>query len=165
MAYQLGKIICKLSAKYLALDIRDNTNTELERWILTRVLVIDDDPDMTDLLSLLLKTHGFDVISCNNGEDGVQSVRNGSPNVIILDLFMNGIYGWEVCTSIRKFSSIPILILSAVDNPGTVVSALDAGADDLLIKPVSSGLLVSRLNTLTRRVHTNETGIFIPAPQ
>ncbi len=132
--------------------------------MLTKVLVIDDDPDMTDLLSLLLKTRGFDVISSNNGEEGVQKARNDSPDVIILDLMMNGMDGWHVCAAIRKFSSIPILILSALDNPGTIVSALDAGADDFLTKPVSSGLLVSRLKTLTRRVSTKETGIFLPSP-
>jgi DNA-binding response OmpR family regulator len=132
--------------------------------MLTKVLVIDDDPDMTDLLSLLLKTRGFDVISCNNGEEGVLKVRNDSPDVIILDLMMNGMDGWQVCAAIRKFNSIPILILTALDNPGTVVSALDAGADDFLTKPVSSGLLISRLNTLTRRSTTRESGIFIPAP-
>jgi len=132
--------------------------------MLTKVLVIDDDPDMTDLLSLLLKTRGFDVIFSNNGEEGVQKVRNDSPDVIILDLMMKGMDGWQVCAAVRRFSSIPILILTALDNPGTVVSALDSGADDFLTKPVSSGLLVSRLNTLTRRVPAKETGIFISAP-
>lgn len=132
--------------------------------MLTKVLVIDDDPDMTDLLSLLLKTRGFDVISSNNGEEGVQKARNDSPDVIILDLMMNGMDGWQVCAAVRNFCSIPILILTALDNPGTVVSALDAGADDFLTKPVSSGLLVSRLNTLTRRISTRESEIFLPAP-
>lgn len=132
--------------------------------MLTKVLVIDNDPDMTDLLSLLLKTRGFDVISCNNGEEGVQKARNDSPEVIILDLMMSGMDGWQVCAAVRKFSSVPILILTALDNPGTVVSALDAGADDFLTKPVSSGLLVSRLKTLTRRTHLNEMGILVPAP-
>ena len=132
--------------------------------MLTKVLVIDDDPDMTDLLSLLLKTRGFDVISSNDGEEGVKKARNESPDVIILDLMMKGMDGWQVCAAVRKFSSIPIIILTALDNPGTVVSALDAGADDFLTKPVSSGLLVSRLNTLTRRISHKETEIFLPAP-
>ncbi len=132
--------------------------------MLTKVLVIDDDPDMINLLSLLLKTHGFDVISCNNGEEGILKARNDSPDVIILDLMMCGKDGWQVCEAVRKFSSIPILILSALDNPGTIVSALDAGADDFLTKPVSSSLLVSRLKTLTRRNPSNESGIFVAAP-
>ncbi|HBG75294.1 MAG: hypothetical protein A2X25_12410 [Chloroflexi bacterium GWB2_49_20] len=129
-----------------------------------KVLVIDDDPEMTDLLSLLLKTNGFEVLSCNCGDEGVQRARNESPNVIILDLMMHDMDGWQVCSAIRKFSSVPILILSALDNPGTIVSALDAGADDFLTKPVSSGLLVSRLKTLTRRVNAQDAGILIPVP-
>ena len=144
--------------------MRDNTNTKLEIFMLTKVLVIDDDPDMTDLLSLLLNRRDFDVISCNSGEEGVQKARNESPDVIILDLMMKGMDGWQVCTAVRKFSSIPIIILSALDNPGMVVSALDAGADDFLTKPVSSGLLVSRLNTLTRRTSSKETDIYFPTP-
>jgi DNA-binding response OmpR family regulator len=131
--------------------------------MLTKVLVIDDDPDMTDLLSLLLNRRDFNVISCNSGEEGVQKARNESPDVIILDLMMKGMDGWQVCTAVRKFSSIPIIILSALDNPGMVVSALDAGADDFLTKPVSSGLLVSRLNTLTRRTSSKETDVYLPS--
>lgn len=157
-------MFCKPFAKYIIIRMRDNTNTKLEMYMLTKVLVIDDDPDMTDLLSLLLKTRGFDIISCNTGQEGVQKARNDSPDVIILDLMMNGMNGWQVCAAVRKFSSIPILILTALDNPGTIVSALDAGADDFLTKPVSSGLLVSRLKTLTRRTHTKESDIFTPAP-
>jgi DNA-binding response OmpR family regulator len=130
--------------------------------MLSKVLVIDDDMAMTELLSLLLKTRGFEVISTNYGEDGVQKARNESPDVVILDLMMLGMDGWQVCSAIRKFSAVPILILSALDNPGTVVSALDAGADDFLTKPVSSGVLISRLNTLTRRVLAQEAGTLIP---
>ncbi|MFH2039225.1 MAG: response regulator [Chloroflexota bacterium] len=132
--------------------------------MLTKVLVIDDDPDMTDLLSLLLKASGFEVLVCNYGEKGIQLTHDFSPNVIILDLMMIGMDGWQVCAAIREFSSIPILILTALDNPEIIVSALDAGADDFLTKPVSSSLLVSRLKTLTRRMHTNDSGIFVPAP-
>lgn len=132
--------------------------------MLTKVLVIDDDPDMTDLLSLLLKASGFEVLVCNYGEKGIQETHDFSPNVIILDLMMIGMDGWQVCTAIREFSSIPILILTALDNPEIIVSALDAGADDFLTKPVSSSLLVSRLKTLTRRMQINGSGIFVPAP-
>ncbi len=59
--------------------------------------------------------------------------------------------GWEVCKAIREFSNLPILILSALDNPGMVAAALDAGADDYLIKPVPSGVLIAHINNLLRR--------------
>jgi two-component system response regulator MtrA len=135
----------------------------MEIFMLDKVLVIDDDPNMTELLMLLLKASGFEVIVCNNGLDGVQKAKSESPDVILLDMIMEGMDGLQVCTKIRTFSNVPILILSALDNPGTIVKVLDAGADDFLTKPVSSGLLISRVNTLTRRGKTKEFNVSIPA--
>lgn len=126
-----------------------------------KVLIIDDDPAITELLTLVLSTNNFEVISSNYGEVGIQKVQEDKPDVIILDLMMPAMDGWKVCTAIRKISNIPILILSALDNPGVVVSALDAGADDFLTKPVSSGVLVSRIRTLTRRNSASESGEII----
>ncbi len=125
-----------------------------------KVLAIDDDPAMTELLTLLLKTHGFIVLTANTGEDGVAITRKNSPDVIILDLMMPGMDGWQVCNQIRKFSTVPILVLSALDSPGIVASALDAGADDYLVKPVPSGVLIAHLNKLTRRVDMNNGSKF-----
>jgi DNA-binding response OmpR family regulator len=127
-----------------------------------KVLTIDDDPAMTELLALLLKTHGFDVLSANIGEDGVAIARKDSPDVIILDLMMAGLDGWQVCTQIRTFSNVPILVFSALDSPGMVAGALDAGADDYLVKPVPSGVLIAHLNTLTRRTNMNNGIKFEP---
>jgi DNA-binding response OmpR family regulator len=130
--------------------------------ITLKVLAIDDDPAMTELLTLLLRTHGFSVVSANSGEDGVRILREFVPDLIILDLMMQGMDGWKVCSEIRKFSSIPILIFSALDNPGMVASALDAGADDYLIKPVPSGVLIAYIYKLTRRTEMNNGKKFKP---
>jgi len=119
-----------------------------------KVLVIDDDPAMTELITLLLKTHGLDAYMANSGEEGLEMIRTVSPDVVILDLMMPGMDGWQVCTQVRSFSAIPILILSALDSPGLVARALDGGADDYLVKPVPSGVLVAHLNTLVRRAVT-----------
>jgi DNA-binding response OmpR family regulator len=127
-----------------------------------KVLAIDDDSAMTELLTLLLKTHGFKVLTANTGEDGVAITRKDSPDVIILDLMMPGMDGWQVCSQIRTFSSVPILILSALHSPGLVASALDAGADDYLVKPVPSGVLIAHLNKLTRRTDMNNGNRFQP---
>jgi DNA-binding response OmpR family regulator len=88
--------------------------------------------------------------------------RKESPDVIILDLMMPGMDGWQVCKQIRSFSTVPIVVFSALDSPGIVASALDAGADDYLVKPVPSGVLISHLNTLTRRTEMNNGNKFIP---
>jgi DNA-binding response OmpR family regulator len=127
-----------------------------------KVLAIDDDPAMTELLTLLLKTHGFNILTANSGEDGIKIARNDFPDVIILDLMMPGMDGWQVCKQIRGFSNVPILVFSALDSPGIVASALDAGADDYLAKPVASGVLISHLNTLTRRPDMNSGNKFKP---
>jgi len=116
-----------------------------------KVLAIDDDPAMTELLILLLRTRGFEVFTANSGEDGIKKVRELNPDVLILDLMMSGVDGWEVCSKVRKFSTTPILILSALDAPGMVASALDAGADDYLIKPVPRSVLIAHLHNLARR--------------
>jgi two-component system response regulator MtrA len=118
-----------------------------------KVLAIDDDPAITELLTLLLRSHAFDVITANSGEEGVALAHSQSPDIIILDLMMPGMDGWQVCSAIRSFSKLPIIILSALDNPGMVASALDAGADDYLIKPVPSGVLVAHINNLARRAN------------
>jgi DNA-binding response OmpR family regulator len=127
-----------------------------------KVLAIDDDPAMTELLILLLKTHGFVVLTANSGEDGVEITRNDSPDVIILDLMMPGMDGWQVLNQIRKFSTVPILVFSVLDSPGMVASALDAGADDYLVKPVPAGVLIALLNKLTRRADMNNGNKFKP---
>ena len=118
-----------------------------------KILVIDDDPAMTELLKLLLQPAASEVTTANSGPEGVNLAQTVSPDVIILDLMMPDMDGWEVCHAIREKSSIPILILSALDNPGMVARALDAGADDYLIKPVPSGVLIAHLQNLVRRAN------------
>lgn len=116
-----------------------------------KILVIDDDPAMTELLKLLLKQAASEVMTANTGQEGIYFARTDTPDVIILDLMMPEMDGWKVCEAVRSFSRIPILILSALDNPGMVARALDAGADDYLIKPVPSGVLIAHINNLVRR--------------
>lgn len=115
------------------------------------VLLIDDDPDLALMLRTLLKGQDFQICAEFNGEDGIEACNKARPDVVILDLLMPGMDGWEVCEKIREFSDVPILILSALGSPGSVARALDAGADDYLIKPVHASLLASRLRTLVRR--------------
>ncbi len=116
-----------------------------------KVLIIDDDPSMTELLCLLLKAATTDVFTANSGLEGIQLIREKAPDVVILDLMMPEMDGYQVCQQIRAFSIVPILVLSALDMPGMVSKALDAGADDYLIKPVTSSILVAHLNNLMRR--------------
>lgn len=121
------------------------------------VLLIDDDPDLSTMLRTLLRGQDFQIRAVFDSQEGIESVQNpdSAPDVVILDLLMPEIDGWEVCERIRSFSDVPILILSALGSPGSVARALDAGADDYLIKPVHASLLASRLRTLVRRKALN----------
>lgn len=117
----------------------------------TTVLTIDDDAAITELLAIILKGQGFDVLIANDGEDSIRIIKDKIPQVVILDLMMPGMDGWQVCKAVRAFNNIPILILSALDDPAIVASILDAGADDYLVKPVPSAVLIAHINKLCRR--------------
>ncbi len=122
-----------------------------------KILVIDDDIGMTELLSLLLAPTSSEIIVANSGKDGIELAKKYDPDVVILDLMMPEMNGWSVCKHIRELCDIPILILSAMDAPGMVAQALDVGADDYLVKPVSSGTLIAHLNKLMRRSKVSQS--------
>lgn len=117
----------------------------------TKVLLIDDDKEMTDMLSVILEPKTFDVVAANNSIQGIDQVRQVKPDVVVLDLLMPDMDGWQVCKEIRKFSQVPILVLSAISKPGMVARALDEGADDYLLKPMPSSMLIAHIKKLARR--------------
>lgn len=123
----------------------------MEKSMSTKILVIDDDLAITELMSMLLKTHGFEVLTTNSGVEGVKLVEEKRPTVVLLDLMMPDLDGWQVSKAIRSFSNVPILILSAINDPSMVASVLDAGADDFLVKPVPSSVLVAHIRKMVRR--------------
>jgi DNA-binding response OmpR family regulator len=132
----------------------------------TKVLVIDDDIAITELMSMLLKTHGFEPITTNSGAEGIKLTEENNPNIVLLDLMMPDVDGWQACKAIRAFSNVPILILSAINDPRMVASVLDLGADDFLVKPVPSGVLVAHIRKMVRQTGSiglarkqNEAGI------
>jgi DNA-binding response OmpR family regulator len=136
----------------------------------THVLVIDDDKAVTDLLGLLLKSHGFEVTTVNGAREGVEIVRAMCPDILILDLTMPEMDGWTACRAIRSFSNVPIIILSALNDPTLVARALDLGADDFLTKPTSSGVMIAHINKLVRRtgslsVSRSKTGSLLSGTQ
>lgn len=113
-----------------------------------KVLVIDDDPGMTDLIKMMLRSAASNVWTTNSGAEGIALAKSSGMDVIVLDLMMPEIDGWQVCKAVRVFSSVPILILSALDRPGMIASAMEVGANDYLIKPVASNALISHLKKL-----------------
>ena len=115
------------------------------------LLIIDDDVNITTQFERALKPEGFEVFTANSGLEGIEAARELEPDVILLDLMMPGVDGWQVCKAIRTFSRVPILVISAVIDSQLVMRSLAKGADDYLVKPVPFGVLVSHLNNLIRR--------------
>jgi DNA-binding response OmpR family regulator len=120
-----------------------------------RVLVIDDDPAMTELLKIQLQSEEVIVESAASGEEGLLLIKKSNPDIIILDLLMPELDGWQTCKKIRAICQVPILILSAINNPALIATALDSGADDYLVKPVSTNILNAYLQKLSRRSRLN----------
>ena len=120
----------------------------------TKIFVIDDDSAVTDLLSVLLNTQGFQVWVTNSSSEGLTQIREKAPDLVILDLMMPEMDGWEVCKAVRAFSDVPIIVLSALNDPSMVASVLDAGADDYLTKPTPSRVLVAHIKRLVDRKGT-----------
>jgi len=138
-------------------------STLLIKWIkegsaLSNILIIDDDTALTEMLKTILEPRLFLVHSAHRVEDALQAVKLFNPDVIVVDLYLQESNGWKICRSIRQISQAPILVLSVLNKPESVAQALDEGADDYLIKPVSSGVLVAHINNLLRRSRTLRTG-------
>ncbi len=119
-----------------------------------KVLTIDDDPGKTAFLIklFLFKGDTFDVQAANTGPAGLDIVRNWKPDVIVLDLMMPNIGGWEVCKEIRTFSQVPILILSVVSKSDQLTAAIDNGANDYISKPITKGELISHIIKLANDI-------------
>jgi len=117
----------------------------------TKVLIVDDDRDTTDLLKLILEPNDFEVMTANTGKLGIEMARAHCPDLMIVDLLMPDVDGLKVCQEVRQFSGMPILVLSAISKPNIAEEVLNSGADDFLMKPMNSGVLIASLNRLARR--------------
>ncbi len=116
------------------------------------ILIIDDDPDTHDFLTPCLEAEGFDVHSAHSGTAGLEMLHQHDLDLVLVDIRLPQIDGWEVCRRIRAFSSIPMVIISAVaQDDDDVVRGLSIGADDYLTKPLRPNVLTARVRALLRR--------------
>jgi len=118
-----------------------------------KILIVDDDVNIAELISLYLTKECFDTLMVHDGEEAISSFSTYQPNLILLDLMLPGIDGYEVCREIRKTSSVPIIMLSAKGEIFDKVLGLELGADDYIIKPFDSKELVARVKAVLRRFH------------
>ncbi|KNX37728.1 MtrAB system response regulator MtrA [Luteipulveratus halotolerans] len=116
-----------------------------------RVLVVDDDPALAEMLGIILHSEGLEVTHCADGSTAVQAFRDSKPDVILLDVMLPGIDGIEVCRRIRGESGVPIIMLTARTDTVDVVVGLESGADDYVNKPFKPQELVARVRARLRR--------------
>jgi DNA-binding response OmpR family regulator len=118
-----------------------------------RILVADDEPAILDTLRAYLTQDGFQVLAASNGRDALFTFRHERPDLVILDVMMPGMDGWEVARLIRKESSVPLLFLTARVEDIDQVMGLEIGADEYLTKPFSPRVLVAHVRALLRRAY------------
>lgn len=116
-----------------------------------KVLVVDDDKNICELLKLYLQKEGFEVYFAYDGSEAVTVAKEKFPDIIILDVMMPVINGWEACKLIRQFSDVPIIMLTALDTTENKVQGLNIGADDYIVKPFEPVEVIARINANLRR--------------
>jgi two-component system KDP operon response regulator KdpE len=116
-----------------------------------KLLIVEDDVDLVKALDLYFSRVGYSVITALNGQEGLQKLYNERPDIVLLDIAMPKMDGWEVCRRIRDMSDIPIVVLSARTQEDERVKGLKLGADDYVVKPFSLKELEARLEAVLRR--------------
>ena len=116
-----------------------------------KVLIVEDEQSISSFISMILTANGYDTIIVNTGEEALTMISSHCPDLIVLDLGLPDMDGLEVLRSVRKWSSLPIVVVSARNHERDKVEALDYGADDYLVKPINVNELVLRINALLRR--------------
>jgi DNA-binding response OmpR family regulator len=115
------------------------------------ILLIEDDPLVRRGLQLALCRHGHDVRTADTGEDGLRELQASRPDLVVLDLMLPGIDGFEVCRRVRAAGEVPVIILTARGDDLDVVGGLEAGADDYVVKPAQPTVLDARIRAVLRR--------------
>ncbi len=116
-----------------------------------RILVVDDEPDTVFLIKNILRMAGYDVLSALNGRDALKKVKDAPVDMVLLDLMMPEMDGWETLRYIREMSQVPVIIVSAIGAKDEIVRALDIGVDDYLTKPFFNAEVVARIRAVLRR--------------
>jgi len=128
------------------------------------ILVIEDEKQIADWIQRYLEAEDYQTTVAHSGESGLETIENRQFDLIILDIMLPGMDGFEVTRSIRSQSSVPIIMLTAKDTFGDRVKGLDIGADDYVVKPFDPGELIARVKAVLRRVGTDKEGLLKIGP-
>ena len=117
-----------------------------------KILIIDDDPELLELVDLLFSRAGTQVLTARDARQDLRQFFDHRPDLVILDLMMPGMDGWDACERFRELTDVPIMMLTALDRDGDIARGLDRGADDYVTKPFANQVLLARARALLRRV-------------
>lgn len=120
-----------------------------------KILVVDDDKNICELLRLYLEKEGYSVIMCHDGQEAVVKFNAINPDMLLLDIMLPGLDGWQVCREIRKKSNLPIIMLTAKGETFDKVLGLELGADDYVVKPFDTKEVIARIKAVFRRMSQN----------
>src|SRR5699024_11969861 len=123
-----------------------------------KILVVDDDQNICELLRLYLTKEGYQVTLASDGEDALAKYGQVKPDMVLLDVMMPRLDGWEVCRRIRKEGDTPVIMLTAKGETFDKVLGLELGADDYVVKPFDSKEVVARIKAVLRRCNPEESG-------
>ena len=124
-----------------------------------KILVVDDDSNIAELICLYLVKEGFETEKANNGKEALRQMQRFDPNLVILDVMMPEMDGYETCREIRKQGNTPVIFLTAKGETFDKVLGLELGADDYIVKPFDNKELVARVKAVLRRTETKETNV------
>ncbi len=123
-----------------------------------KILIVDDSPDLLRIVQVCLERESYEVFTARSGKEGLQRTYNVQPDLIILDVMMPGMDGWEVLSRLREMSDVPVMMLTAKGREVDIVRGLGLGADDYVTKPFGTAELVARVQALLRRNKTPPVG-------
>ena len=121
-----------------------------------KVLIADDDSNISELIKVYFEKDGFSTVTAQNGKEAVELFKSEAPSIVILDVMMPEMDGWQVCREIRRVSNIPIIMLTAKGETFDKVLGLELGADDYIVKPFDPKELIARVKAVLRRSDTKE---------
>jgi len=121
------------------------------------ILIIDDDAALAKIVQINLEREGYRTVVASSGVEGLQKAYSNQPNLVILDIMMPGMDGWVTCRRLREISDVPIIMLTARGMEADVVKGLELGADDYIVKPFGTKVLLARIHALLRRTDASAT--------
>lgn len=122
-----------------------------------RILVIDDDKDIAEILGIVLRAEGFEPTFCADGLSAIDAFHRDKPDLVLLDLMLPGRDGIDICRAIREESGVPIVMLTARSDSQDVVTGLESGADDYIVKPIKNKELIARVRARLRTIESPAT--------